>query len=267
MECSEAESRQDRLQRKPEQWLQSTFANRFNRYRKANGHVFQGRYKAILLEGDAVGPVCHYIHLNPVRAGLVTACELEKYEASSFHQWWYPSKRWPFFDMSTALAESGGKGDTAKGRSSYRDYLVWLSEEDGEQKRIGFEKMCHGWVKGSQEFRNAVLVDLQDEVCQGVVEAEAGEMREPVWERQLRRGLDVLGKKDSDLIITDKGIDWKVALARYLRESSLPPNAWLAKRLNMGTAKSVSSRISTHRKIVGHTDKAWRKLKMLECVD
>lgn len=39
-------------------WLQSTFANRFNRYRKANGHVFQGRYKALLLDADAVGAVC-----------------------------------------------------------------------------------------------------------------------------------------------------------------------------------------------------------------
>ena len=28
-------------------WLQSTFANRFNRFRNSNGHVFQGRYKAI----------------------------------------------------------------------------------------------------------------------------------------------------------------------------------------------------------------------------
>ena len=33
-------------------WLQSTFANRFNRYHKSNGHVFQGRYKAILLARD-----------------------------------------------------------------------------------------------------------------------------------------------------------------------------------------------------------------------
>ena len=40
-------------------WLQSTFANRFNRFRKENGHVFQGRYKAILLDGDAIGAVCY----------------------------------------------------------------------------------------------------------------------------------------------------------------------------------------------------------------
>jgi REP element-mobilizing transposase RayT len=67
-------------------WLQSTFSNRFNRFRKVNGHVFQGRYKAILLDGEAVGPVCHYIHLNPVRAGL-TACDgLQDYVDGSFHQ-------------------------------------------------------------------------------------------------------------------------------------------------------------------------------------
>ena len=64
-------------------WLQSTFANRFNRYRKANGHVFQGRYKAILLDVDAVGPVCHYIYLNPVRAGLVEAAMLQRRKKGS----------------------------------------------------------------------------------------------------------------------------------------------------------------------------------------
>ena len=50
------------------QWLQATFANRFNRLRRERGHLFQGRYKSLLVEeGDALGQVCHYIHLNPVR--------------------------------------------------------------------------------------------------------------------------------------------------------------------------------------------------------
>ena len=40
-------------------WLQSTFSNRFNRFRQENGHVFQGRYKAILLDEEALGVVCH----------------------------------------------------------------------------------------------------------------------------------------------------------------------------------------------------------------
>src|SRR5438105_8111243 len=29
------------------QWLQATFANRFNRFRKEHGHLFQGRYKGL----------------------------------------------------------------------------------------------------------------------------------------------------------------------------------------------------------------------------
>ena len=54
------------------QWLQATFANRFNRLRGERGHLFQGRYKSLVVEeGAALGQVCHYLHLNPVRAGVV----------------------------------------------------------------------------------------------------------------------------------------------------------------------------------------------------
>ena len=64
-----------------------------------------------------------------------------------------------------------------------------------------------------------------------------------------------------------KGIDWKVALARYLRESCLAPNRWLAEQLYMGTAKSVSSRVRFHRQTENGLDQEWAELKMLEYVD
>jgi putative transposase len=35
------------------QWLQSTFANRFNTLRSERGHLFQGRYKALMVEEGA----------------------------------------------------------------------------------------------------------------------------------------------------------------------------------------------------------------------
>ena len=51
------------------QWLQATFALRFNRRRREHGHLFQGRYKSLLVEaGLPLGQLCHYIYLNPVRA-------------------------------------------------------------------------------------------------------------------------------------------------------------------------------------------------------
>jgi REP element-mobilizing transposase RayT len=67
------------------QWLQATFANRFNRLRRENGHLFQGRYKSLLLEGGSVlGAVCDYIHLNPVRAGVVPVTQLSTYRHGSY---------------------------------------------------------------------------------------------------------------------------------------------------------------------------------------
>ena len=53
------------------QWLQATFANRFNKLRKAHGHLFQGRYKSLSVDRDEyLGSLLHYINLNPVRARL-----------------------------------------------------------------------------------------------------------------------------------------------------------------------------------------------------
>jgi len=44
----------------------------FNRRRKKIGHLFQGRYKALLIDADAyLLELVRYIHLNPVRAGMV----------------------------------------------------------------------------------------------------------------------------------------------------------------------------------------------------
>ena len=50
-------------------WLQSTFATKLTRFHDQHGHVFQGRYKALLVE-DAhhLARVCDYIPLNPVAA-------------------------------------------------------------------------------------------------------------------------------------------------------------------------------------------------------
>ena len=53
-------------------WMQSSFANRFSKFSGERGHVFQGRYKCLVIEGDfSLLNVVDYIHLNPVRAKLI----------------------------------------------------------------------------------------------------------------------------------------------------------------------------------------------------
>ncbi len=51
------------------QWLQGTFATRFNRFRRESGHIFQGRYKALAVEpGAALGALLS-LHSSQSRAG------------------------------------------------------------------------------------------------------------------------------------------------------------------------------------------------------
>ena len=70
-------------------WLQATWAARFNRYRGEVGRPFQGRYKALHVEaGHALAQVAHYIHLNPVRAGVVPGERAGEFRWSSLH--WFP---------------------------------------------------------------------------------------------------------------------------------------------------------------------------------
>ena len=127
--------------------------------------------------------------------------------------------------------------------------------------------MCQVWAKGSKAFKKAVLEDLKDPDLGKVVEAEAGEMREPRWEKELKRGLECLARSETELKSERKGAAWKVSLARHLRERHLVPNSWLAERLSMGTPNSLSSQISRHRKANGNNDTSWEKLQNQENVD
>jgi REP element-mobilizing transposase RayT len=63
--------------------INGAYTTYFNIKRKRAGHLFQGRYKAILVEADAyAAELSRYIHLNPVRAGMVA--RPEEYRWSSY---------------------------------------------------------------------------------------------------------------------------------------------------------------------------------------
>ena len=55
-------------------WFLGTYTSRFNRRHRHFGHLFSGRYKALVADGSGNGylhTVCDYVHLNPVRAGCL----------------------------------------------------------------------------------------------------------------------------------------------------------------------------------------------------
>lgn len=53
-------------------YVNGAYTTYFNIKRKRSGHLFQGRYKSIVLDADEYAiELSRYIHLNPVRAGMV----------------------------------------------------------------------------------------------------------------------------------------------------------------------------------------------------
>ncbi|MBI3344896.1 MAG: transposase [Gammaproteobacteria bacterium] len=63
--------------------LNGVYTQRFNRHHQRVGHLFQGRYKAILVERDSyLLELCRYVVLNPIRARMVK--HIERYPWSSY---------------------------------------------------------------------------------------------------------------------------------------------------------------------------------------
>lgn len=148
-------------------WLQGTFATRFNRLRSENGHVFQGRYKAIVVEpGPTLAYVVNYIHLNPQHAGLLPVDRLPEYRLSSYWHFRKKKKTRPAcLTCEEWLWNLGGLTDTAAGWKSYQDYLTWLATDETAKKQQAFDKMTKGWVLGSSEFRKDILKEHAEQIA------------------------------------------------------------------------------------------------------
>jgi len=233
------------------QWLQSTFANRFNTLRGERGHLFQGRYKALLVEeGSALGQVCHYLHLNPVRAGLVSVDALRSYRYSSYWYLWQKPERPSFLRVESALVEAGGLVDTPKGWSVYADYLEWQAAEGPAGKNKAYASLSQGWALGSSGFKQALLKDHAVAVeAQAWGSKEVQEIREARWEQALKVALRDVSREERQLAA--KSALWKVRIAAKLKDTTDVTNGWLAEKLDMGSGFYVSKHVGLLKKREG----------------
>lgn len=244
------------------QWLQATFANRFNKLRDERGHLFQGRYKAILVEeGGPLGQVCHYIHLNPVRAGIVKVEQLAGYRYGSF---WYlsrPKHRSACLQLDTALREAGELPDTKAGWSAYTRYLIWQASEGPAGRNKAYVSMSKGWALGGGEFKRALIQDHALAASTRAWESTgAGEIQGEHWRGVLQTGLRHLGKTRKDITTDPKSAPWKVALAGYLKQKTQASNRWICEQLTMGTPVRVSQLVGQARRQNGPATKLLNEL-------
>jgi REP-associated tyrosine transposase len=179
------------------QWLGVSYSVWFNRRHRRSGHLFQGRFKAVVLEQAAALEVSRYVHLNPVRvvalglgkaqrqrqaAGLAgppsaaTVRErvkrLREFRWSSYRAYagWERPSAW--LSVAPVLSMLGG-GSVKAAPHRYRQY-VEAAVRDGLAESP-WERLEAGVLLGSEEFVRQTKAMLK------------GNVREQPSLRQLRR--------------------------------------------------------------------------------
>ncbi len=227
-------------------WLQGTFTQRYNALHRQWGHLFQGRYKAKIVDIDPAyfRAAAMYVLLNPVDAGLmdVRTRELIDYSWSSFPAVvGAPSKRPDWLVVQRLLSSCGIDQDSISGRRAFSALvknralslqMKKLSRAEAEEWRM----MERGWVHGCREFRKEMLCLLEEQASASGLEdhQQKYEVAELNAQRVLVKGLSVLGLKQENLAEMKKGDKRKLLLAGWLRAHCPVSAKWCSQTLNLG---------------------------------
>jgi REP element-mobilizing transposase RayT len=126
--------------------INGAYAAYFNAKRERAGHLFQGRYKAILVEADEYAKeLSRYIHLNPVRAGM--CAHPEEYPWSSCRYYTVERKAPDWLQRGFILGYFGQ--DFIVSMKGYRDFINAVMGEGYENP---LAELKHSVILGSGQF-------------------------------------------------------------------------------------------------------------------
>lgn len=248
-------------------WLQNTYTRRFNSRHRLWGRLFGDRYKAVLSEGSSdyyYSSLMDYIHLNPVRVGLVRIVEdqsVRDYPWSSVAAGYAvpASQRASWLAVSDGLAMAQCP-DTAAGRRRFVAHLDERAREEGSRSAGVIvpendrrrSHLRHGWYWGTQVFAEGMLklaekgiTSRKNRTYRSGAVAQARDEREA--ERLLTEGLAAAGLKKNELGHLPGSDVRKTALASLLLEQTVARQSWIAERLAMRSAANVSQQVRRHR--------------------
>jgi putative transposase len=143
------------------QWINVSYATNFNRKRDRHGHLFQGRFKAILIGADEyLKHLSRYIHLNPVRAKMVSSPAV--YQWSSYGAFIGKQRAPQFLEIDWLLSTFCKNKKQA--RRSYQDFVEKVDAKTIENPS---DHVSQGFLLGDGNFikwvKETFLSDRDDE--------------------------------------------------------------------------------------------------------
>ena len=127
--------------------LNGCYTQAFNRRHQRPGHVFEGRFKSILVDNDSYfQDVCKYVVLNPVRAHLVTDPSIWQWSSYRATAGLGPAAEFLVVDWIDLVFE-GRSREESQGR-----YRLFVNDDVAKASCLDSESL----VEGSPEFETAV---------------------------------------------------------------------------------------------------------------
>ncbi len=260
------------------QWFQTTYTARYNARHRQVGHLFQGRYKAVVIEEaepEYGRVVSDYIHLNPARVGLVNAANprLKDYGWSSFPAFCRGGGLPEWLHGGEVLSWHHWKIEKRKDRASYEDYLEDRAKEcrenEGEENE-DWKKLRRGWFFGGEDFREK-LEELASRIATGRKRhSYAGEMLRKHDAAEagalLKRGLESLGLTLDEARKLRQNDPCKQALIWLVKSRTVVPDQWIQEKLRVGNRSNVSRAVSACRAEISGDVRRWKKI-LHKCTD
>jgi REP element-mobilizing transposase RayT len=182
-----------------------TYTGYYNRRHNRVGHLYQGRYKSIVVDRENyLSILSRYIHLNPVRMkGMKDKTPKEKidylvrYPWSSLPGYLSKSKREAFIDYQVVLNEYGG--DNERGQQNYQRMIY----EDLAQGLTIHDKIKSQSILGEEGFVNR----LRDRFFKGKVDRECPPLRQLQTYKSEEQIFEIVTRitgKSRDIIISTR---------------------------------------------------------------
>ncbi len=168
--------------------LLTGYALYFNRSHRRSGHLFENRFKSILCDEEKyLLALVRYIHLNPIRAGIIgTLEELDHYPWSG-HRAIVGKTKYPWMDTETVLYQFG---DTK--RKAINGYRRFVQEDVGKGRNTlltggGLIRSKGGWSQVLSMRRKGLKEEADERILgDGDFVQEILKEAEEKYQRQLK---------------------------------------------------------------------------------
>jgi hypothetical protein len=192
--------------------LNGSYTGYFNRKYRRVGHLLQGRYRAILVDKDEyLLPLSRYVHLNPVRAGIVE--NPERYPWSSYGGYIGKAKKEDWVDYNCVLSQFDRCWKRAE--KKYKGFVVeGILKEVESPLRALFAQL----VLGGEKFKDQIKGMLKTKKLGPEIVARRKFMPSPTLVEILRGVSEAFGVKKEGILLGGKRLNPARNVALYFAQ-------------------------------------------------